>query len=126
MSNIPIRKLDDHSYEILENDRKGLTNIPIRLLDNHEILKDFDKNYLQELDDHGILKVNQWHGMIYIFELYLKGIDVCQDFDLRQGWQFKSSEARALLIALKKASFGVRSPWFKQFNKPLKYDSIFY
>ena len=59
MSNIPIRKLDDHSYEILENDRKGLTNIPIRLLDNHEILKDFDKNYLQELDDHGILKVNQ-------------------------------------------------------------------
>ena len=59
MSYIPIRKLDDHSYEILENDRKGLTNILIRLLDDHEILKDFDQNYLQELDDHGILKVNQ-------------------------------------------------------------------
>ena len=59
MSNIPIRKLDDHSYEILENDRKGLTNILIRLLDDHEILRDFDQNYLQELDDHGILKVNQ-------------------------------------------------------------------
>ena len=58
MSNIPIRKLDDHSYEILENDRKGLTNILIRLLDDHEILMDFDQNYLQELDDHGILKVN--------------------------------------------------------------------
>ena len=59
MSNIPIRKLDDHSYEILENDRKGLTNIPIRLLDDHEILKHFDENYIQELDDHEILKVNQ-------------------------------------------------------------------
>ena len=51
MSNIPIRKLDDHCYEVLENDRKGLTNIPIRLLDNHEILKDFDQNYFQELDE---------------------------------------------------------------------------
>ena len=34
---------------------KVLTNILIRLLDDHEIFKDFDQNYLQEIDDHGIL-----------------------------------------------------------------------
>ena len=54
-TNILIRKLDDHFYGILENDSKGLTNIPIRLLNDHKIHKDFDQNYLQELDDHEIL-----------------------------------------------------------------------
>ena len=49
MTNIPIRKLDDHSYEILDNDRRGLTNIQIRLLDNHKVLQ----------EDQRILRVNQ-------------------------------------------------------------------
>jgi hypothetical protein len=47
MSNIPIRKSDDHSHEILENGRKGLTNIPIRSLDHHEILEDFDQGRIR-------------------------------------------------------------------------------
>ena len=45
--------------------------------------KDFDQNYLQELDEHGILKVNQWHGMTYFCIVLERNIDVCQEMT---GW----------------------------------------
>ena len=48
----------------------------------------------------------------YIFECtkykltwYLKGIEVCQDFDLSKEVKFKFLEALALLIVLKKYDF---------------------
>ena len=53
MTNILIRKLDDHG--ILMKFYKSSANILIRLEDDHEILKDFDQNNLHELDDRGIL-----------------------------------------------------------------------
>ena len=48
-------------------------------LDDHEILKDFDQNYQMTTEFLKSTDDMEWH----IFEWYLKGIEVCQDFDLR-------------------------------------------
>ena len=61
------------------NDRKSSANILIRLLDDYEILKDFDQNYLQELDDHGILILD------------MKDSDQNSSYSKSNKWKYRSA-----------------------------------